>query len=474
MCCREMTTSSLRLNLLLWVLCPLAALMILNVWISYDTAHSTAQAVTDRTLKASAQAIIEQAAFEHGELAVSIPPISLKMHNAGQSDRVYYRVQSVTGALFTGQPDLPLPSPMPEQFQAISYEAFYHGQKLRLIALLEPVAGDTSDQPLLVVVGVTLNGLEATTKSLWSVSAAEQIGLMICVALFIVIGLGRGLAPLQRLRDALLVRSWDDLSPITLEALPVELEPMLSAINQSFVRVHEQISAQRRFIANAAHQIKTPMALFGAQLAFLQRATSAEERSTVITALQSTIQQTGRLVGQLLMLSRIESAGPGASSDPVEICAVTRQVLEDLLYAFLNRQIDLGLDPPAQPVMVQGNALVLREMIVNLVENALRYTPDCGKVDITILPRSTSCLLVISDTGPGIPPDQRALVFERFYRVPGAKGDGSGLGLAIVKEILAQLGGEISLQTPETGIGLAVHVTLPLHPSSLQSNADQR
>ncbi|HEX6959897.1 MAG TPA: sensor histidine kinase N-terminal domain-containing protein [Ferrovibrio sp.] len=456
-----MKIESLRIYLLCWLLLPLACIAGLNVWSTHQSSRRIADTVTDRTLIASARSIAEQASMAQGVIDISVPPAALEMFNTGHGDSVYYRVESRQGRLLAGYPDLPLP-PLPA---AAAHPAFYSGayrdRPLRLVAMTQPVVGAGAASPILVVVGATLNSHDEMLQELWIGAVGQQLTLLLGAALLVVIGLNRGLAPLLRLRNAVLKRGRDDLAPFAVNAVQRELRPLVEALNLYMQRVQQQMAAQRRFVSNAAHQLKTPLTLLNTQATFALRAADEVERQDSLRALLSNTRQTARLANQLLTLARAEPGSRRPRHDVIDLQAAARQVLEQYADAAIEKQLDLSLTETKEPVRVRGDGTMIREMLVNLIDNALRYTPPGGAVAVSVERRDQICILRIGDTGPGIPPAERERVFERFYRLPEAAGEGSGLGLAIVREICMTAGGAVRLLDPPGGRGTLVEVTLP-------------
>jgi two-component system sensor histidine kinase TctE len=206
--------------------------------------------------------------------------------------------------------------------------------------------------------------------------------------------------------------------------------------------------------------LRTPLALLSTQAAFALRETGTQAREEALIALQASAGRLARLAGQLLTLSRAEPGSRRPRADRVDLADDARRVLEECAPMALDRRIDLGLEAPgAAPVI--GDGTMLREMIVNLVDNALRYTPAGGNVTVEVRAVGDAAVLAVSDDGPGIPAEKRERVFERFYRIDGTQGDGSGLGLAIVREVAENTGGRVALSDSVTG-GLLVEIHLPL------------
>lgn len=454
-----MRIDSLRLQLLRWLLLPLAGLVAVNVFTSWRQASATADLVTDRTLDASVRAIAEDVRIDRGVIDAIIPPVALEMFDTGHRDRVFYRVDTAAGRLLTGYPDLPLPEPPPKASAPVHFTGSYRGNDLRLAALSYPLVGATDGARVTVVVGVTLAGHAAMVRELWVGNFGQQLILLVAAGVLVVIGLGRGLAPLMRLREAVMEKGRDDLSPLPDHAVQSELRPLVAALNTYMGRVAGQMAAQRRFVANAAHQLRTPLALLSTQVAFARRTGEAVERAEALAGAEESTRRLARLAAQLLTLSRAEPGSRRPRDEDIDLAQSARQVLEGLAHLAVERDIDLGLDVNA-PAVTRGDGAMMREAVVNLVENALRYTPKGGTVTVTVDGTGGEAVLMVEDSGPGIPPEDRDKVFERFYRVAGTPGEGSGIGLSIVREVVDGAGGTLSLGTAAAG-GLRVEMRLP-------------
>jgi len=456
-----MKRDSLKGTLLRWVLGPLAVVVAVNLWTSYRNARGTADLVTDRTLEASVRSIAEHISVEQDLITAQIPPSALEMFNTGYGDHVYYRVEADDGRLLAGYGDVPLPQERGTLSQPFGYRQSYRSRPMRLIAMEYPVIGAEPVASVLVAVGVTLKARNAMLQDIWLTAAVQQFILLVIAGGMVGIGLTRGLAPLISLRDAVLRRDDGDMKPFS-ESTQSELRPLIAALNNYMQRVRDQIEAQRRFIANAAHQLKTPLALLATQAAFAQRTQAEHEREEALAALQANTMTTARLVSQLLVLSRAEPRSASHPVGSVDMAGTARAVLDDFAATALKLSIELGFEEQGVPALVLGDAILLREMLVNLIDNALRYTPAGGSATLSLSVDGETCRIVVEDTGPGIPAEERSHVFERFYRTPGSSGGGSGLGLAIVREIAEAAGGAVVLADGKDRIGLAVEVTLPL------------
>jgi two-component system sensor histidine kinase TctE len=460
-----MPSRSLRVQLLLWLLIPLAGAVLANTWVTYRNAQDTAGIVTDRTLLASARSIAERIQINGASVDVTIPPAALEMFETGYHDRVYYRIDRRSGAsggiLIAGNSDLPLPGGDVPALMSVFYDGDYRNDGLRLVAIRQPLLGGSGDESALIVVGETTTARNHMASDLWTHSLLQQGLLVAIVAIFVWFGLGRGLKPLLRLRDDVLERAPDELRPFSGAALQSEIRPLVAALNQYVERLRSQIEAQRRFIANAAHQLRTPLTILATQAAYAIRSRNPAEKDETLEAIHGNARDMARLANQLLTLSNVEPDGRAHRSEPVDLVAVARRALESQVGHALSRDMDLGFDPKVQEAETLGDATMLHELVVNLVDNALRYTQRGGVVTVGIEAAADMWLLTVRDNGPGIPPAERERVFERFYRVLGTEAEGSGLGLAIALEIVERSGGSIALADAPGSTGLLVAVRLP-------------
>ncbi|MGY5779783.1 sensor histidine kinase [Rhizobium sp. LEGMi135b] len=449
-------TTSLRAQLFAWVVLTLIGAICINLYLSFRSADATANLVTDHTLLASARVIAEAVRVDaSGTVQIDIPPAALEMFDTGYGDRVFYKVVTAWGNLVAGFPDLPRP-----ERDRIGEDRTFRTDGVRVLMLSHPVVGLDQDSTISVAVAVTHNSQYAMRRRLWLSDFTKQLALVLLAGLVTIVGLQRGLAPVLRLRDAVRERGRQRLDPLDPHMVQNELRPLVHALNDHMERVQNQMAAQRRFVSNAAHQLRTPLALISTQASFAARETDSIRRDEALTALRSSTRQVTRLASQLLTLSRAEPGSRRPRNDTIDLAETARRVLETLAEEALRRNIDLGLEASEKPVCVEGDGTMLREMLVNLVDNALRYTQDGGRVTVGVEQEGDTALLWVEDNGPGIPEAERAHVFERFYRIMGTEPEGSGLGLAIVREVVDSAGGSAALADAAGG-GLLVSVRLP-------------
>lgn len=290
-------------------------------------------------------------------------------------------------------------------------------------------------------------------------------------ALLIWLVIGRGLQPLGDIARAIARRAPDSLDPLSDRNLPAEIRPMVLQLNALLHRLAGALETQKRFTADAAHELRTPLTALQLQLQLVERAQTEDQRREAVEQLKAGAQRATRMVGQLLALARSERQAPDEPAIPVELDRIAAAVAADLEPIASAKRIELRLGR-LEPAAVNGREDAIRTLLANLVENGLRYTPSGGAVTVHAYAEGEHSLLCVNDTGPGIPADERAHVFDRFYRLPGAPGSGSGLGLAIVKNIADAHHAQVQLSDSEAGKGLCVRVRFPR--MAQQRNSSER
>ena len=285
--------------------------------------------------------------------------------------------------------------------------------------------------------------------------------LVVVLGILVWISVGRGLRPLTALAGALAQRRPYSLTPLDTGGLPDEVLPLTLALNGLLERLGAALESQRKFIADAAHELRTPLTAVQLQMQLLQRATKEEEREQALMQIRDGTTRASHLVHQLLTLARIEPEEWQRPFVQVDLSALMKSVVADHASAALSRQIDLGVTQD-EPLSIIADAEGLRIMLGNLIDNAIRYTPQGGRIDVALRMADGFAQFEVLDNGTGIPAADRSQVFARFYRRPGTREFGSGLGLAIVQEVVAHHHGEVLLADGVEGRGLKVIVNLPL------------
>ena len=477
---------SLLRQLLAWLLIPLVALLAFNAFLSYRTALDAANEAYDRLLLASVRAIADRVSVVDNEVRVDVPYVALELFESKSQERIFYRVATVGGGTITGYEDLPLPPRSPTLPDApVFWQAKYHDENVYFGALARTFYDAVPRGPVLIVVGETAEARDALSREILIDSVTRQGLLIVVAALVVWVGLRRSLRPVVHLTDAIARRAPTDLAPIDGGGVQSEVRPLIDALNQHTGRLDELIAARQRFLDDASHQLRTPLAalktqaefgLSGARAASAYDAEPPDAMRVLLTDIHRTTDETIRLVNQLLALARAEPQGvPSRDIGDVDLDALARVTTTELVPAARQKQIDLGFEGGGECV-VTGNRLLLHELIVNLVDNSIRYTPAAGRITVRVRREATgdsvgtdarpdrpaatkAVVLEVEDNGPGIPPEERERVFDRFYRGSTATSHGSGLGLAIVKDICRTHAARIELTSPAGGTGLRVVVT---------------
>jgi len=451
---------SLQWGLLKFLLPPMGFLLVASGWISFQQADTSADLITDHNLLASARVMAQGIHVQDGVLDALISPSALEMLASPDHDMVYYQVRSPNDVILAGQPDLQSLGPPSASGAPIFADGTFRDQDLRLVQIGQPVTEPNTTGIATIIVGETLTARERLVNKLWLTGLAQQGLLVMATAFLAWLGLQRGLRPLKSLQAMMAERQIGALTPLDAPSAPAEVQPLISSVNDYVERLGLLMETQRRFVANAAHQLRTPLTLLKTQSTFGIRAKTLSGKQEALRGVTDTIDYVSRLTNQLLVLARAEPGTNHGARMDTDLVPIVQKLMEDFLELALDRGIDLGLELDGDRHVVHGNPTLLRELMANLIDNALLHA---GKGIVTVRLGTTKDAITFSvlDTGPGIPADERKKVFERFYRPQGTKSEGSGLGLAIVAEIIASHEGQISLTTPPVGHGLVVEVTLP-------------
>ena len=447
---------SLRRQLTTWLLAPLVVLWGINAWVTYQTALESANRAHDRTLLGSVLAIAERTAIIDGKVVVDLPYSALEMLESNLQSRIYYRVSESPNRTITGYEDLPAPTAKMESGKTVFYDTDYRGERVRVAAVSRRFYDEAAKDAVLIQVAETAELRQSMSRQILFDSVTKELVLILLAAALMWLAVNRGLRPLEALRDQVHHRDRTDLSPIDAPLVPIEVKPLIEAINEHTARLAQMISAQKQFIADAAHQLKTPLTLLRTQADFASRQSDMAAVSEVINDLRKNTGQVSHLVEQLLTLNRAE-----ADSNPhllrVDLTDLARRTTFQRLPLALKKSIDLGFEGE-QPLPIMGNEFLLQELLNNLLDNAIRFTPESGHITVSVTLRDTRVMLTVEDSGPGIPQHERDRVFDRFYQIPERDTSGCGLGLAIVREICTLHHAAISIHDTVNGVGALFNV----------------
>lgn len=458
---------SLRGQLLRWLLIPLAVLVAINAVSVYRNALDAADLAYDRSLLASTRALAERVSIVNGRVVADVPYVALDSFETDTLGRLYYKVTGINGEFVSGYDDLP---PVPAKAKRSDiypalvrfYHASYRGTPVRIAALLQPVYDDSMRGIALIQVGESLDARYDLSRKILLDTLWRQAALVLAVAFLSWFAVRFVLRPLMRLTEEVASRAPTDLAGFDAALVHREVRPLVHAMNGYMDRLHALIGGQRRFIADASHQLRTPLTVLKTQAELALRASDPAAMREIVEGIARTTDATVHLANRLLTMARAEHGVAEGQLVSVSLSDTARQVGMALAMAAVGKDIDLSLEAE-QDVLVTGNALLLHELLANLLDNAIRYTPAGGRVALRVLAAGDGAVLEVEDSGIGIAAGERERVFAPFYRAPGAQqvnGTGAGLGLTIVRDIAALHGARILLDDNEHG-GLTVRVYFP-------------
>ena len=480
-----------------WMLVPLLVLWPMSVALTWLVAQNIASRPFDRDLAEMARTVARQVVIEPGSLdkpsavRLRLPEVAAEVLRADDAERVYFQLLGARGELVAGERDLPVPDEVVALGQAMRYrDDEVNADGVRVAYLWLPSTGVPGEVPPLVQVAETLDKRARLATEIIKGVIVPQFVVLPLAVLLVWFALARGIKPLNELQQRIRRREANDLSPLAERDVPEEVAPLVSAINDLLGRLDQSMSSQKHFLADAAHQLKTPLAGLRMQAELAQREIDAGEHDP--KALKRSLQhiahsseRAAHMVNQLLAMARAEATTLARPDEVVDLAALARETVRDFVPKAMDKHIDLGYEGPgqlgedlddawmrpAQPAKLDrlalpasaavpvpakaaaqtsmlGQPTLVRELVRNLVDNALQYTPAGGTVTARVMgdPFGQVVVLQVEDTGPGILEAERALVLQPFYRSLDTNVDGSGLGLAIVNEIVAQHGASMTIE----------------------------
>jgi two-component system sensor histidine kinase TctE len=460
-----MRSSSLRLNLMAWLVVPVAAILGFSLWLSYAAAYRQAMLILDRQLLSSARMIAEQVRFRDNAIGVIAPPAALELFASDSHDEVSYAVLDSAGDLIAGFPGLDPPARLPSGYDHRFFDTQFRTETMRAVVLSQPVVTPTATVPVVVMVGETLKSRDTLLRSLWLRGFLEQAALVLAAAASIWIGITFELRPMLRLRQNIRKRRADQFEPLDETTVQSELRPLITALNDHMTRLGIYLARQRRFLDSTAHQMRTPLTVMKTQVGLAARTETGPDTRAILSDLDGNLTALSRLINQLLTLAGVEHDRARQAADRVDLRETVRDLLAHLAPRGLDYGVELVLDAEISCVVKASSAL-LREAMTNLLENAILHAGAGAVATVSVKHEGSMGVVTVSDTGPGIAPEDRDKLFTRFYRGRAAPPGGSGLGLAIVAEIAEMYGGSVSLCQPPGGRGFCVALSLPLAPES--------
>ncbi|MCF8157729.1 MAG: sensor histidine kinase N-terminal domain-containing protein [Rhodoferax sp.] len=445
-----------------WMLTPLLLLWPVSLVLTWLVAQGIAGKPFDRALEYNVGALAQLVTISNHKAQFILPLPARELLRADDSDTVYYQVLGTGGEYLSGEKALPQPpederlSPgevrmRDDEFRGVGIKVAYTWVKLDL----------PNSKPALVQVAETMDKRSVLATEIVKGVMLPQFVILPLAVLLVWLALVQAIKPLNHLEERIRARSPDDLSPLDAQAVPIEVAPLVASVNDLLMRLGDSIATQKRFLADAAHQLKTPLAGLRMQADLAQReGANAEDLKQSLRQIGRSSIRATHTVNQLLALARAESSGTVMTQQTCNLVKLTMDVIRDCVPRAMDKHIDVGYEgaEPGEPdVTLMGNPTLLKEMVRNLMDNAINYTPSTadkpGMITARILkdPFSKVLVLQVEDSGPGIPASERELVFQPFYRVLGTEADGSGLGLPIVLEIARQHQASITLEDSRPG-----------------------
>ena len=449
--------SSLRQRILLWAALPTAVILAAFSAYDYVTASRPATLAYDQALLSTALAISPYVVREGGRSHLNLPAAVEDALRTDGFDRLYFSVRTLDGSWIAGDRAL-LPDGVAVDDSPAYIDATYRGQAVRLAIVQLPTAAGE----LMFVVGETRNKREAMKHELVRSLVATNLLLIAAVGVAVLLGVRRGLQPLAVLRAQLMARSHLDLRPLAANDTPAELRPILDEINSLLGRLASALATQNRFVANAAHQLRTP--LTGLSL-HVERALADPDPANVhdaLTHIRRLTQRAARTTAQLLALTRAQAPSTDTVEHvPLELTRLIPEAVMQRVHESLAAGVDLGYQGPEQTLSIDGHAASLHDLLDNLIDNSIRYAGRGSTVTVSLQAQPDGgASLLVEDNGPGVPPELLPRLSERFFRAPGTSEEGSGLGLAIVQRIAERHHAEVIYQLGEER-GLCVEVRFP-------------
>ena len=463
---------SLRRLLLTGILLPVLLLIALNAWSLYQQTLASLHTAYDRTLLASAKSISEQIGVtgfdENAHLRAIVPYSALEIFEADNQSRMFYRVSTLDGKLISGFEELPfwngqIPQRPPYAALVDFYDDEFRGRPVRVAVLLQPVASAAGRGMAVIQVAETLELRQSLALQILRDTLIRQALLVLVVALIVIVVVQRATQPIRQLSHDLRERVQGDLSPLVAPEIPREVQPLLEASNQNMQRLRRLLSNQKRFVRDASHQLRTPLAVLKAQVQSAKRADIPPAQA--FDEIDDTVDRATRVANQMLALAKVEQLRQEDEAQPpatAQLDEIVRDIALELSPLIANHDMDFGIETAA--CNVAAHEWMLRELTRNLLHNAIRHTPQGGHLQVDVGTQGDQALLCIEDSGSGIDDELAQRLFQPFSA--GNARSGSGLGLAICQEIVQTLGGQIELRNllGSNGqiTGLQARVLLPL------------
>jgi two-component system sensor histidine kinase TctE len=437
---------SLKTTILFRLAIPLIVFIAIETLFTYLVTTYYVDEAYDRWLLDSAYSLKQEIRIKENAVEIDLPPSALEIFQWNETDNTFFKVSTQDGVILAGDNALPTLTPPLDQNPFFSITTI-NDQPVRMVTIR---LQDSFYQDILIQVAETMHKRQGMMRDILIADLLPQIILSILVIAYLFRGIEAGLSPLQRLAKEIAKRTPNDLSPIPENQVFEEVRSLINTINHLLAKLADVINSQQSFISNAAHQLKTPLAGLKLQAERAMQESSIEAMQPALKQIRNSADRTSHTIVQLLSLAKASSFENRASFTAINLDKLTRKICLDWAPKALQKNIDLSFHADFSEVQINGDEILLTEMLSNLIDNAIVYGHPNGKVAVSIH-HATTPELIIEDDGPGIPAQEIERIFDRFYRIPGSEGDGCGLGLAIVQEIADLHQIQLIVSCPETG-----------------------
>ena len=454
---------TLQARLLRVLMVSLCGLLLLGVGVTWFVAFRVANDAYDHALLDPVMDIVQNVREGPSGPALELSAREQQALLFDGSDRVFFGVRDAAGRWYSGAAaSIPPPHERLVPRVPLFYSATVNGAEVRIASML-------TDAGFEVYVAETTNKRDRLVWEVILTSLVPSLAVVVVAVALVWFGVSHGLSPLRRLHDELAQRSPNDLRAVDVSQAPAEVRPAIVALNRLLLRIRETSESQRRFLADAAHQLRTPLAGLQMQLELELRASTSPSLRATLAKMRDAVLRTGNVTNRLLALARAEQSAPAARDAAIDLQELVERVGAQWIAPALDRGIDLGFE--LAPASVHGDAALIADMLQNLIDNAVRYTDAGGTITVSCGDDARGAWFAVEDSGIGIPAEERERVFERFYRGTAAGGDGCELGLAIVKEGADRHRASVSIDDASAGAGTLITVRFPAPRASRLASA---
>lgn len=457
---------SLRRSLIVVLLAGVLAGGLIQVYVTWRTAQAAVNAAFDRSLYGAIRSIRANVSTESGGLAVELPYVLFEFFELTASGNVFYRIATEDGLVEIGNPDLPMPPEALADHQPDFRTIGYAGGQVRVGTYVTPLdgpVGGSSGRRLVIQVAEALDSRTHFSQQIILGAVARDVLLAAMAAAMVAATVTWSLRPLNQLRADVRARASDDLSPVDTGRVPVDVLPLVEAMNQHMARYRDLLATQRHFVDDASHQLRTPLSTLLTQVGYAQREGDPATLREALAAIRAQLKATIRQVNQMLALARADALE--LRLEPTDLSVLAQKVAKRWWPAAREKGIDLGVEPAAVRSTARVHHELVEEALSNLVDNALRHAPHGGRVTVKVEADAAAARIHVRDNGPGIAQDELPLVTQRFYRGRDSRDQGSGLGLAIAASIAKRHGGALTLAREPNEGGLLATLSLPDGPA---------